>query len=132
MLLLDLKLWVNEEQIKFSFYSKEMSSKFFIPYRSAHSQSMKRKMLANEGLRRLLNMSPDLQWEDSVKVMNEFVLKMWRSDYPSSWLEAVQSALNMHENMIKDENSGERPLFRPKEFKAEERRLDKLKKQRGM
>ena len=29
----DLKLWVQEEQIKFCFYSKEMSSKFFIPFR---------------------------------------------------------------------------------------------------
>ena len=107
-----------------------MSSKFFIPYRSAHSQSMKKRMLANEGLRRLLNMSPDLQWEESVKVMNEFVVKMWRSGYPASWrAEAVQSALNMHEVMIKDESSGTRPLFRPKDFKAEERRLDKLKKQ---
>ena len=107
-----------------------MSSKFFIPYRSAHSQSMKKRMLANEGLRRLLNMSPDLQWEESVKVMNEFVVKMWRSGYPASWrAEAVQSALNMHEVMIKDESSGIRLLFRPKDFKAEERRLDKLKKQ---
>ena len=60
MPLLDVKLWVHEEQIKFGLYSKEMSSKFFIPFRSAHSQSMKRRMLANEGLRRLLNMSPDL------------------------------------------------------------------------
>ena len=35
----------------------------------------------------------------------------------------------MHEDMTKDEQSGKRPLFRPKEFKAEERRLEKLNKQ---
>ena len=52
MPLLDLKLWVEEDQIMFCFYSKEMSSKFFIPFRSAHSKSMKRSMLANEGLKR--------------------------------------------------------------------------------
>ena len=115
---------------QFCFYSKEISSKFFIPFKSAHSMSMKKRMLANEGLRRLLNMSPDLLWEDSVEVMNEFVVKMTRSGYPSSWrTEAVKSAIKMHEDMIKDEQSGKRPLFRPKEFKAEERRLEKLKKQ---
>ena len=130
MPLLDLKLWVHEDQIKFSFYSKEMASKFFIPYQSAHSLSMKKRMLANEGLRRLLNMSPDLEWEESVTVMNEFVVKMWRSGYPASWrTEAVKSSIQMHEVMIKDETSGKRPLFRPKDFKTEERRLDKLKKQ---
>ena len=53
MPLLDLKIWIDkEEMIRFSFFSKEMSSKYFIPLNSAHSQSMKRRMLANEGLRR--------------------------------------------------------------------------------
>ena len=71
MPLLDLKVWVDaEERVKFTFYSKEMASKYFIPYKSAHSQSMKKRMLANEGLRRLLNMSPDLPWQDLVQVMN--------------------------------------------------------------
>ena len=103
MPLLDVKLWVHEEQIKFGLYSKEMSSKFFIPFRSAHSQSMKRRMLANEGLRRLLNMSPDLHWNNSVKIMDEFVVKMYRSGYPSSWrTKAVKSALNMHKDMIQE------------------------------
>ena len=91
---------------------------------------MKKRMLVNEGLRRLLNMSPDLLWEDSLEGVNEFVVKMTRSGYPSSWrTEAVKSAIKMHEDMIEDEQSGKRPLFRPKEFKAEERRLEKPKKQ---
>jgi hypothetical protein len=103
MPLLDLKLWVEDNRILFSFYSKEMSSKYFVPYRSAHSQSMKRRMLANEGLRRLLNMSPELEWNESVKVMNEFSVKMWRSGYPSSWREeAVKSSINMYETMVQD------------------------------
>ena len=78
MPLLDLKLWVDKDELmKFSFYFKEMSSKYFIPMKSAHSQSMKRSMLSKEGLRRLLNMSPDLPWEEFVNVMNQYVVKMW-------------------------------------------------------
>ena len=58
MPLLDLKLWVSEEEeVQFGFYAKDVSSKYFIPYKSGHSQSMKRSMLANEGMRRLLNRS---------------------------------------------------------------------------
>ena len=45
---------------------------------------MKRSMLANEGMRRLLNMSPDLPWEAFVDVMNEFAVKMWKRGYPAS------------------------------------------------
>ena len=63
-----------------------------------------------------------------MKIMNEFVVKMYRSGYPSSWrAEAVKSALHMHEVMIQEESSGKRPLFRPKGFMVEERRLAKLK-----
>ena len=85
MPLLDLKLWVSEEEeVKFACYAKGVSSQYFIPYRSGHSQSMKRSMLANEGMRRLLNMSPELPWEAFVDVMNDFAVKMWRSGYPES------------------------------------------------
>ena len=41
-----------------------------------HSQSMKMRMLANKGLSRLLNMSPDLEWKESVKVIIEFAVKI--------------------------------------------------------
>ena len=118
MPLLDLKLWVEE-----------MSSKYFIPFRSAHSKSMKRSMLANEGLRRLLNMSPTLEWNESVKVMNEFAVKMSRSGYPASWREeAVKVCIQKYEAMVQEDKDGKRPLFRPKYFMAEDKKLSKLKK----
>ena len=70
-------------------------------------------------------MSPGLEWKESVKVMNEFVVKMWRSGYPSSWRQdAVKSSIQMYEELVRDERSGKRPMFRPKEFMTEERRLE--------
>ena len=63
-------------KLKFGFYAKDVSSKLFVRYNSAHSQSMKRSMLANKGIRRLLSMSPDLPWEAFVKVMDEFAVKV--------------------------------------------------------
>ena len=120
-----LKLWVDKDElIKFSFYAKEMSSKYLIPMKSAHSQSMKRSMLSNEGLRRLLNMSPYLPWEEFANAV-----KMWRSGYPASWRAvAVQSALGRYKKMLKDEEDGRRPIFRPNTFMENERRLEKLRK----
>ena len=80
MPLLDLKVWVGDDGlVKFSFYSKECSSKFLIPFHSAQSIGMKKRMLANEAFRRLVNISPDLPWVESVRVMDEFCVKMWRS-----------------------------------------------------
>ena len=57
------------------------------------------------------------------------MVKMWRSGYPSSWPEqAVKSSINIYEEMVQDETSGKRLMFRPKGFMTEERRLAKLKK----
>jgi hypothetical protein len=130
MPLLDLKLWVSEEEeVKFGFYAKDVSSKYFIPYKSGHSQSMKRSMLANEGLRRLLNISPELPWEAFVEVMNDFAVKMWRSGYPESWrADAVKAALKKYEDLLREEKEGLRPLFRPRSFMEEERAMAKLVK----
>ena len=64
-------------KLKFGFYAKDVSIKLFVPYNSAHSQSMKRSMLANKGIRRLdIDMSPDVPWEAFVKVMDEFAVKV--------------------------------------------------------
>ena len=55
MPLLDLKVCMGEDGlVKFTFYSKECSSKFRIPYLSAHSIGMKKQMLADEAFIRLV------------------------------------------------------------------------------
>ena len=90
---------------------------------------MKKRMLANEGLRRMLNISPDLQWEEHVEVKNQFVVKMWRSGYPASWrAEVVSTSIQHYEDMVKDEKDGIRPLFRPRSFMEDERWMEKLRK----
>ena len=74
-------------------------------------------------------MSPTLKWNESVKVMNEFAVKMSRSRYAASWREeAVKVSIQKYEAMVQDDKDRKRPLFRPKDFMAEERKLSKLKK----
>ena len=78
---------------------------------------------------RLLNISQDCEWDESVRIMNDLVVKMWRSGYPASWrADAVKASTKKYEDMVKEDKDGKRPLFRPKGFMAEERRLEKQKK----
>ena len=74
----------------------------------------------------------DLPWEEYVEVMNQFSFKMWRSEYPSSWLEgAVRSAITKYEKMVKEDLHGIRPLFRLNSYMEEEKRLAKVQKKKS-
>ena len=77
-------------------------------------------------------MSKDLKWHESaVRVMNDFVVKMWRSGYPVSWrADAIMASTLKYEDMVKEDRDVTRYLFRPKDFMAEERKLAKQKKSR--
>ena len=50
---LDLQVFVQENQFKHEFYEKPVACKFVIPHSSAHSRKMKMAVLVEEGLRRL-------------------------------------------------------------------------------
>ena len=76
MPVLDLKIWISEyegiPQISHTFYRKPVSSPYTILKRSAVSESVKRSTIFQEGLRRLLHISSDQPWAESVKHLNEY------------------------------------------------------------
>ena len=57
MPVLDMKIWIQDNQIMFTFYKKDVSSKFTIMKRSALSENTKRNTLFMEALRRIQNTS---------------------------------------------------------------------------
>ena len=75
---------MEENQFKHEFFEKPVSSKFVIPYSSAHSRKMKMAVLVEEGLRRLRNSFRGLDWEVSRQVMTKWSMKVRRSGYPAS------------------------------------------------
>ena len=81
-LLLDLQVYVKENQFLHEFYEKPVASKFVIPYTSAHSKKMKMTVLVEEGLRRLRNTSRGMDWEVSRVVMTKWFHKLRRGGYP--------------------------------------------------
>ena len=60
MPVLDMKIWVEGNKIRYTFYKKDVSSKFTIMKRSALSDSTKKNTLFMEALRRIQNTSSDI------------------------------------------------------------------------
>ena len=126
---LDLGVSVEDGSIVHDFYEKPCSSKFVIPHSSAHSKKMKMAVLVEEGVRRLRNTSRGLEWERSRSVMEKWSRKLRRSGYPATIRhQVIKTALKKWEKMQEDEDAGVRPVFRPREWKEKERRLDKERK----
>ena len=76
MPVLDLKVWTTDlglgPQLVHSFYKKSVASPFTILERSAMARSTKRNTIYQEALRRLRNISPQLQWDEAIPHMNIF------------------------------------------------------------
>ena len=130
---LDLKLWTEEtdtgSKIMHEFYSKQMSSKTVIHARSAMSWKVKRTVLTQEALRIILNCSRDLQWRIVAKHLSAFTARMQFSGYNQKFrAEIIKSALHAYNNLRGQENRGERPLYRPKTWRAIEREKERKTK----
>ena len=61
--ILDLNVYVEDNQIVHEFFEKPVACKVAIPYSSARSLKMKMAVLVEEGMRRMRNYSRGLEWE---------------------------------------------------------------------
>jgi hypothetical protein len=69
---LDLAMYMSENRIRFTFYSKPMATSYFIPACFTHTERTKRSTLTQKGIRRLLNGSPELPAEERARVLEEY------------------------------------------------------------
>jgi hypothetical protein len=121
-------MFMLDNRVMFSFYSKPMSTRFVIPERSAHPQKVKRTTLIQEGVRRLLNVSPDLPDEERQRVMKEYDLKMRYSGYSRNFRwNAIDAAYSIYTDKLKKHTEGTRPLYRHREFERINRENRKTK-----
>ena len=127
--ILDLKVYTKDNQIYHEFYEKPCASKMVIPYKSAHSRKMKMAVLVEEGVRRMRNASRGLDAEVTRRVMAEWSRKLRRSGYPETVRhEVIRTADERWRRMCEEEDSGVRPVHRPRGWKARERRLERERK----
>ena len=82
---LDLNIFVESNQVKFSFYSKPCSSPYTVMYQSALPAKQKRETILQEGLRRLRNCSPDLEENAVIEIMSTFMNMLRISGYNQAY-----------------------------------------------
>ncbi|PFX11460.1 hypothetical protein AWC38_SpisGene24796, partial [Stylophora pistillata] len=140
--ILDLKVWMERRRhvgddgqdrdiqvVLHEFYYKDVASRSVINARSALPWSCKRTILRQEMLRILLNCSRELPWEVIVAHVNHMMLRLQYSAYDQKFRkEVVRSALAAYNRLVELDANGEKPLHRPREWKAHERARERKKR----
>ena len=133
--MLDVKMWITgegeERRIQYEHYEKEMVTKAVIHASSAIPYKVKRTVLTQEMLRRMLHCSADLTQEERLKHLNDFMLKIQYSGYDKTFRYTVaKSAINAYRTIQEKEEMGIRPMHRPKTWRRAERNKEKEEKRK--
>ena len=129
--ILDMEVWMTEEKkVVYRHYEKPMSNRRVMNAKSAQSSSCKKSVHVQELLRRILNTSSRLNWTTTVApVLTDYMKRMMSAGYHEGYRKSVLGhALRIYERMRQEDQDGVRPLYRPPDWQAEERRIDKRRK----
>ena len=132
--ILDMKVWLDENgHLYHKHYQKPMASNLVISARSAHPTSTKRAIHIAELVRRLLNTSRDLDWDQYVApVLSEYMARMKAAGYNEDYRKhCLQHALKIYDAKLRDNDNGVSPLNRLPGFRKVERRKEKQQKRKG-
>ena len=132
MPVLDLQVWCRDDKLLFMFYEKPMVSSYVIHRDSALSWNVKKISLAGEVCRRYLNTSPCLVDEGMVgDLIDKFRHKLLFSGYSHVEREIIVSeGISRYTNIVKEAESGVRPLYRSSEWQKESRAVQRIVKGR--
>ena len=113
---LDLELWIEQDQIKHTFYQKPMSSPYQIHFRSALARKSKRETLLQEGIRRLRNMGPDVSDLEKQTVMSKYMNSLRISGYDQSYRYLLlKGILNLNVRQEGEIVEGKRSRYRSRD-----------------
>ena len=128
MPLLDLQIRENSDNsIDYKWFGKRVSNPLLIMKNSALSEKVKRDSLVQQAMTRLRNTRRTLTWRISADILTEFSLRMKWAGYNFIYRgEVIRAAVVGHDRLLEKVDGGERPLHRPREWNATERRKNKL------
>ena len=110
---LDLGLFVQNNKIKTSFYSKPMSSPFTIHFRSAISKRIKRDTLLQEGIRRFRNMGPHVSKLEKEAILSKYMNILRISGYDwNYWYHMLRGILTRQTQLEEEIERGTRVRYR--------------------
>ena len=115
--ILDLKVWLDEEQnLRHEFYSKPVSYKGVVWASSGLPDSMKKQILINEGLRRVVNCSPELSWSHKAKFLDQMCLYMMQGGHKyHKRVNIIDAVIDKYYKLLHDHNNGI-PMYRSREL----------------
>ena len=130
MPILDMKVWMEGGNILHQHYEKQVASRAVLNAQSAQSAACKRSVHTMEMVRRMLNTSTQLDWEQYVvPILTDYMARMREAGYGERYRKNVLlRAIGIYEKMRKEDEEGVRPLHRPRDWQEEERRSAKKKK----
>ena len=129
--ILDMKTWTDTNgSIKYQHYEKAVSSKTILNAKSAHSAACKRSVHTQEVIRRVLNCSRNLDWDNQIApFVTEYMIRMKIAGYSETYRKTVlEHAIRILDDKWKANDDGTRPIYRPKDYKREERKANKIRK----
>ena len=141
MPLLNLQVWVErvekpggrkEWEVMWEYYRKPCAARTLMLARSAMSDRIKRSSLTQEAIQILRSCTRSLPWAQRAAHLSDFSLRMKISGYSEKYRETIiRSAVTAWEKQLEMDRSGERPLYRPREWNKEVRTKKKEYKKRG-
>ena len=126
MAILDMNVWMDRSKyIVYQHYQKQI-----LHAQSGQSGACKRSVHIQEIVRRLLNTSRRLDWEESVApVLSQYMKRMQLAGYDQKYRKnTLTNALRIYDRMVQEDSEGTRPINRPKKWQEKERADIKRKK----
>ena len=118
---LDLQLWIEKDsegvdQVQWEFYKKPMSSQLLVMERSALSSQTKRATLFSEGMRRVMNCSPQVQWDVKAEHLSKFSHSMMISGYSHRYRSnIINGVVKRYKEIQGQVEAGERGWYRTRQ-----------------
>ena len=132
--ILDVEVWKDDHNfIVYRHYEKKVASRKVLHANSAQSAACKKSVHVKEVLRRLLNCSEKLDWDtEVVPVITDYMVRLKIAGYNQGYRKYILGhAIRIYNQMLRDDKTGSRPIFRPRNWQTEERRIDKKKNKLG-
>ena len=127
--ILDMKCWIdNDGNAMYQHYEKPVSTKLVISSRSAHSKTTKRSVHISEIVRRLVNTSRKLSWDEyAAPVVTEYMSRMKQAGYHEDYRKHVLlNALAVYDKKVRDDLDGVCPINRPAGYEKIKRKKEKV------
>ena len=135
MAILDTKVWKCPDQglIMYKHYEKSVSNRDVLHAHSAQSATCKKNVHVQEVLRRMLNTSTSLNWEEyGAPVVSDYMLRMKNAQYDEVYRKnTLKHASRIYQKKLEESATGIRPLYREKQWKRVEQKKEKKEKKKN-